>query len=143
MRYASGLKFHTTVYTFHRVIICSDEPTLGALYGPYLSEIPLHVVAHSSFADLLSVALQHKPDVVLGCITDPESHVTVLQKVKMALPAVHVVTTGLSLDESAMRRLLGLGLSGHVDRMLSRPRDVSVMIEQLFEKTSHERPYTR
>ncbi len=111
------------------VLVVAHEPQLFALYVRHLE--PEFKVFGSSDPQLLVTDIRrHVPDIVLLNIDAPTLGVPAVQKVTRMFPLLKVVTTSLSADEAIMREVMNAGVSGHINRTLTRPQDVVVMVKQ-------------
>lgn len=109
------------------VLICEPDDCLAALYGHYLSAHNFDVKHCPHLGELRSAWQSTNPRLLL--VNAEAAGSTNFSK---EFPGLSVVTVGYNLTANRVKALLNAGVSGHIDRRLSRPEDVAVIIKTLL-----------
>ena len=60
-----------------------------------------------------------------------ESELNILRLLRKHLPSTHILTTGLEFTDKQLEQIMSIGVSGHINRALSKPRDVVNMVANI------------
>jgi hypothetical protein len=119
-----------------RILIYEPEDYLAALYAHYLR-------AHN-------FDIKHCPNLneIAGEITSFQPHLVIFstdrvgQRAKFPglilslsrkFPDLHFLTTGYNLSHEGIKELMSAGVESHLNRRLSRPQDIPVLVETILQ----------
>lgn len=115
------------------VILAESEPTACAIYSRHFEDVNMQVVKCDALSNLLAQIESVQPDVlVLNPLPDIGQAVRLMKQIKQLFPNLPVVTISESLQENHLDAIMNTGVSCHLNRQFSRPRDLLVTIEQLL-----------
>lgn len=103
---------------------------LGEIYARHLRLQNFIAVASPEAARLEEALVRHEPDLLLLNLT--ANPLSLLKTVRQARPLLTVVTVGGGEHNLHLPELMALGVSGHVNRHLSRPGDVAIIARQVL-----------
>lgn len=117
-----------------RVLIHEPEEYLAALYGHYLRQHNFDVKHCPDLEKISKVINIFKPDVLVFCADAP--HLAgglwnLLPRLSQDFPQLRLVSTGLD-SSSRVKELMAAGVLGHINRKLSRPQDLAVIIKSIL-----------
>lgn len=119
-----------------RILIYEPEQYLGALYARYLKPDNFDV-QHCFDLNQLSQAVWHFQPRLLIFSADPMGNWPklrpVLTLITRTFPELGVISTGYNLSNDQLAQLMAIGLSGHINRRLSRPQDVAVVVQNILK----------
>lgn len=120
----------------HRVLIHEPEEYLLDLYNYHLAKHNFEVQSCQDVSKLEDCLVIFKPKVLIFNIDiQPnqsfQSHW--LMSFKRKYPEINIITTGYNTDAEQLKVLLGLGVSSHVNRKLSRPQDLVVLVQAIIK----------
>lgn len=118
-----------------KVLIYEPEQYLAALYGHYLSAHNFDVKHCPNLSDLKIFAQMRRPDILIfsaeGGGAFPEK-IAWLSDFKKNFPDVPVVTTGFKAETEALKQFMAIGISGHINRRLTKPQDLVVIVKSIL-----------
>ncbi len=117
------------------VVIMEPEFYLAQLSARYLKNggFAIHHCAH---VEILPDFLHHVEPTAL--LINPESYqqlnkaINALANINKNFPKLITVTIAHNLEAETLRELMSAGISGHINRHLSRPQDVAEVIKALI-----------
>ncbi len=117
-----------------RAAIVESEPEVVALYARHLTEAGVEASVFFDLRDAIDFATQQKPQAVLvgiSLLTDKDY--LLLEALREDHPSMVLVTMGDDLlEEYDIDKLMALGVSCHINRQFSSPKDVSTTVKQLL-----------
>lgn len=114
------------------VLLVEPEAEARSFYSQQLTNIDMRVVPIDSIAIMHSEAMNVSPDVVIVNPTrDLASSIKVLKSFKQQFPALPVITIALTMPEEVLDAIMESGVSLHINRGLTRPRDLLLAVEQV------------
>ena len=118
-----------------KILILESEPYLAALYARYLSIHNFLVEACRQSEQLLeSVALEQPHLLIVGIasVGNQRRLLELLRSLKLQHPALPIITIGYNLEPAALKQLISGGVAGHLDRRLSRPQDLVLVVKTVL-----------
>lgn len=113
------------------VLLAEPEPEAYAIYSRNLVAAQVQVISCTSLSTLIRQIALTRPDVVvLNPTPDIGQSVRVMKQIKREFPKLPVITICDNLQESHLDAIMNTGVSFHLNRQLSRPRDLLVALEQ-------------
>lgn len=113
------------------VVLFEPERVRAGIYEQKLLEEQFQVTVCHKDTQLLALLDAVSPHILVCAIGQGSMH-EVLRPVFQSFPNLLVITLGEHIDDAGVRQLMELGVSGHLNRHLSKPRDVAVMAIQLL-----------
>ncbi len=114
-----------------KILIYEPEPYLSALYAHYLRVHNFDVKHCPSLDVLRDEAEIILPDVLVFSAEHDKAIAWLLNFTK-SFPNILVVTTGFKADSEVLKQFMSAGVSGHINRRLTRPQDLGVIIKSLL-----------
>ncbi len=115
------------------VLLAEPDPETRAVYAHYLSRANFVVNLCAELTVLHEQMKIYKPDVL---ICNPNFLFAlgsrIFYDIRSVYPALPIVTVGDSVLDSDMDKLMKFGVSAHLSRKFSQPRDLVVTVEQLL-----------
>ncbi len=122
-----------TVQPKYLAVIVEPEVETSALYSAHLEAAGIAAMVCTRIASALEYIRKAQPHVV---ILNPDGladkHYQQLEAELKAQPQLLLVTVGEHLAEYDMDRLMALGVSCHINRHFSKPRDISATVLELL-----------
>ncbi len=103
---------------------------LAALYSKYLQEQQLVVQVCASANELLQAASQARLDIL---VYNLEVGVETLTQLKQKNPALIIITLSDDPSDQRLDALMKLGVSGHINRKVTTPKDIGLLVGQLLQ----------
>jgi len=114
----------------HIVAVVEPERYLAKLYEKYLQACNLTVL-HIQPGELVAVFVQRvRPKIVLLSCDDKAAH-GYIEVLRRQNPHMILVTIAHNSDQEDIQRFMSQGVTSHINRTLSRPQDVAVIIRGL------------
>ncbi len=114
-------------------LIAEPEPTACAIYKRHMTDANMQVVDCDGLQSLMRQIVSVKPDVViLNPTPDIGLSIRAIKKIKQQFPKLPVITISENLQESHLDAIMNTGVSFHLNRQLSRPKDLLVALEQIL-----------
>jgi DNA-binding response OmpR family regulator len=121
----------------HRVLIHEPESYLAALYEHYLKAHNFDIKHCPDLAALSQSIAEFAPRLlILNAQSAALSGGDRLWAInfKQNFPDLIIVTTGYNLSAQVLSKLMNAGACGHIDRRLSRPGDLVVIVTTLLQQ---------
>jgi DNA-binding NtrC family response regulator len=115
----------------HRILVISPDEALRQIYQRHL-EADQFVVRSSHFEDWLKIAEDLITfdllilDIVNERLTEQQKW---LSELRGNYPSVKIITVGMGLSETDLTTLMSAGIVGHIDKKLTRPQDLVLLIK--------------
>lgn len=115
------------------VLLVEPESEARAFYSQQLANISVRVVAVEDIRSLHTDAVAAEPDIVIvNPSADVQVGVRVLKAFRDAYPNVPIITMTLTMPDETIDAIMSTGVSLHINRGLTRPRDVLIAMEQVL-----------
>lgn len=117
------------------VLLVEPEPENRSFYSQQLSGVNMNVVTCDTLNAMEEFAKTTNPDVV---IVNPSGNVAMginlVRLLKQSFPSLPVVTMSLTMREDHLDAIMQSGVSLHINRGLTRPRDLLLALEQVLPR---------
>lgn len=115
------------------VLLIEPEPENRSFYSQQLSGVNMNVVAGDTLTQTEDLVENSSPDVV---ILNPSENImagiNIIQLLKQKFPALPVITMTMTMREDHLDAIMESGVSLHINRGLTRPRDLLLALEQVL-----------
>ncbi|MEZ4180645.1 MAG: hypothetical protein R3B41_04025 [Candidatus Doudnabacteria bacterium] len=101
-----------------------------ALYSQKLKEVNVNVEAYSLLEDLLAAMQENQFHVVI--LSPKNKDLPILERMREQWPHIPLVTISKMMSEEDLDGIMKIGVAMHVNRDLTRPRDLLVALEQVL-----------
>ncbi len=117
-----------------RVLLISPDEMLAQIYQRHLEAHQFVVSSQRDQALLSEMAELVKCDLlILDIINDRlVEQQKWLMSLRDAYPSIKIITVGMGLSETDLTRLMSAGIMGHIDRKLTRPQDLVILIKSII-----------
>jgi hypothetical protein len=118
-----------------RIIIYEPEEYLSALYSHYLKEHNFDVKHCPDLKLLKTLMAAFMPQMLVYSIEGAENQEAKLSRLfqlKKEFPNTLVITTGFNADSEILKLLLKGGIASHINRKLSRPQDLGIIVKSIL-----------
>ena len=112
-----------------KAVVYEPSLELAQLYAKYLRQQNFEPYICGSHAVMISLASAFSPHILIYNI---DSGLEGLKSLKRAHPSILIITIG-DLPDTQLDALMDLGISGHINRKVTRPRDVGILARQLLK----------
>lgn len=115
-----------------RVVICEPEEYLAALYGHYLTQHNFDIKHCPRVEGLKEVLGSFSPRLLVLNIEANNLERNLVLNLMRQFPNVGVITTGYNTGGEVVKELMNAGICGHIDRRLSRPKDLIYIVKAVL-----------
>ena len=117
------------------VVLGEPEAETRAFYSQQLAEIGMQVHLADALDKILPVVQASKPDVVIiNPSHDLETSFRAIKLLKQEFSDLPVISMALTMREDQLDAIMQAGVSLHINRGLTRPRDLLLALEQVIPK---------
>lgn len=116
----------------NRVIICEPEEYLAALYGYHLTQHNFDVKYCLNVAGIKELLSSFSPRLLVLNIEAENLSRDLLFSLCRQFPNLNVITVGYNIGGEKIKKLMSDGVSGHIDRRLSRPKDLIYIVKAVL-----------
>ena len=123
-----------------QILIVEPEDSLFLLYFRHLSQNDFDVLRCESLNSLQNSLASKRPDLCLINPVHPEGlgrGVKLLKLINKNFPALPVVTIAYNLSTDEIKQLMETGVVSHIDRSLTKPKDVVHIAKLLVNQTNY------
>jgi CheY-like chemotaxis protein len=115
------------------VLLVEPEPENRSFYSQQLSGVNMKVISCDTLAAMQIQAQTNNPDVVIvNPSADINSGISMVRALKQEFPSLPVVTMSLTMREDHLDAIMQSGVDLHINRGLTRPRDLLLALEQVL-----------
>ncbi len=119
------------------VILAEPESEARAFYSKQLSDLDMRVMAYDGLPALgnhmQSVTDENSPDVIIvNPSSDIDASINFLKAFRRQFPDLPVITMSLTMPDDTIDAIMSTGVSLHINRGLTRPRDLLLALEQVL-----------
>lgn len=116
-----------------KVLLIEPDPETRLFYSRQLMDHGMQVVANDIVPSLQSSAESVGPDVVIiNPSLDIQAGINLLRAFKKAFPSLPVITMTMTMPDDTLDAIMEAGVSLHINRGLTRPRDLLLALEQVL-----------
>lgn len=121
-----------------KVLIYEPEEYLSALYQHYLRRHNFDVKHCPDLGMIREATSSFLPDVLVfsldGQTNPPASRsLRLLANLVLGFPFLRLVSIGSSSHNSLVKELMTAGVLGHINRQLSRPQDLAIVVKSILQ----------
>jgi CheY-like chemotaxis protein len=117
------------------VLLVEPEPETRSFYSQQLRDIGMEVRHTDALINMLTAVQEAQPDVV---IVNPSEDMAkgsrLIRTLKQYYSDLPVITMSKAGDEAQIDAIMEAGVSLHINRGLTRPRDLLLALEQVILK---------
>jgi DNA-binding NarL/FixJ family response regulator len=115
------------------VLLIEPEAETRAFYAQQLGGLDMVVHAYDTFSALKQSARLEKPDVVIVNPSDDiKKSVALVKSLRQDFPNLPIITMTMTMPDSTIDAIMESGASFHINRGLTKPRDLLLAIEQVL-----------
>lgn len=115
------------------VLLIEPEAETRAFYTQQLGGLDMVVHAYDTFSALKQSARLEKPDVVIVNPSDDiKKSVALVKSLRQDFPNLPIITMTMTMPDSTIDAIMESGASFHINRGLTKPRDLLLAIEQVL-----------
>ncbi len=113
------------------VLLIEPEAETRAFYAQQLGELDMRVLAFDTLAALSQASRIENPDIVIvNPSSDFKRSTTMVKALKRDFPSIPIITIAMTMPDSTIDAIMESGASFHINRGLTKPRDLLLAIEQ-------------
>lgn len=117
------------------VVLVEPEAETRAFYSRQLEEIGIQVHLADALDRMLPTVQANSPDVVIvNPSSDLESGFKLIKMLKREFSDLPVITMTMAMREDQLDAIMQAGVSLHINRGLTKPRDLLLALEQVIPK---------
>lgn len=108
------------------VLVTDPDETMARIYARHFDLVEYITQICTQYKELLKKLTELEPHLLLFTLPAEQKHsIEMVKKITRNSPTLKIVTLSEQSGEDAlMKELLQLGISGHINKALTRPRDV-------------------
>lgn len=115
------------------VLLIEPEAETRAFYSQQLGGLDMNVIAYDTLAALRQAARVENPDVVIvNPSSDMNRSITTVKTLKKDFPSIPIITMTMTIPDTIIDAIMESGASFHINRGLTKPRDLLLAIEQVL-----------
>ncbi len=115
------------------VLLVEPEPESRSFYSQQLTGVNIKVISSDTLKQIADLVESYSPDVV---IVNPSENISVgidsVKALKQKFPSLPVITMSMTMREDHLDAIMQSGVSLHINRGLTRPRDLLLALEQVL-----------
>lgn len=115
------------------VLLVEPEAENRSFYSQQLTGVNIKVIASDTLTQIEDLVESSSPDVV---IVNPSENISVgidsVKALKQKFPSLPVITMSMTMREDHLDAIMQSGVSLHINRGLTRPRDLLLALEQVL-----------
>jgi len=118
-----------------KILVYEPDAYLADLYRHYLRVHNFDVKHCPDLARISEQISEHRPKLVIFNTDSPGAWLkvkTMLSALIAAFPGLRVVSTAYNINAQGLSELMSLGVSSHINRRLSRPEDLVVIVKNIL-----------
>lgn len=117
------------------VLLVEPESESCAIYSRQFEGVNMNVITCGTLPEMLLKFRDENPDIVIVNPTrDIPQAVRFVALLKNENPAVPVITIGHTIREDHLDAMMRAGVSFHINRQFTQPRDILLAVEQVLAK---------
>lgn len=115
------------------VILIEPEPETRAFYSQQLGGLDMKVMAFDTLDALSQASRLENPDVVIvNPSVDFKRSTMIVKALKRDFPSIPIITMTMTMPDATIDAIMESGASFHINRGLTKPRDLLLAIEQVL-----------
>jgi DNA-binding NarL/FixJ family response regulator len=117
-----------------KVLLAEPEAESRSFYTRQLADIDMIVVGCDRLDSLMTATASAQPDVVIvNPGADLDAAMATLRALRRQFPSLPIITMAMTMPDSALDAMMEIGVSLHINRSLTRPRDLLLALEQVLK----------
>jgi len=117
------------------VLLVEPEAEACAVYTRQFQGVNMNVITCGTVDEMLARVKEDVPDVVIVNPTyDIAQGVQLVTMLKQNHPKIPVITIGQSILEAHLDAMMKAGVSFHINRQFTQPRDILLALEQILNQ---------
>lgn len=115
------------------ILLVEADPEASAMYSRHLSNGDVMVVVCPQLSDMINSIESSRADVViLNPMPDMKRSIKILREARTSYPSLPVVSIGGSIPDRFLDQLMSAGVTMHINRYLTHPRDLHIAVQQIL-----------
>ena len=115
------------------VLLVEPESEARAFYSKQLSGIDMKVIAADNMRAMHSSVQSSEPDVIIvNPSEDIKAGINFLKAFRKDYPNLPIITMTMTMPDDTLDAIMSAGVSLHINRGLTRPRDLLLALEQVI-----------
>jgi DNA-binding response OmpR family regulator len=115
------------------VLLVEVDPEASAMYARHLSGIDVTVAVCGEPFRMLDHIAQSRADLmVFNPMPDVKQSIRLLREARSAYPSLPVISIGGTITDQSLDALMAAGVTMHINRYLTQPRDLSLAVQQIL-----------
>ncbi len=113
------------------VLFVEPDNEACALYSRHMTDVHMYVVTCGSVEDMMGQVMQVTPDVlIINPTHDLDHSISLMRLIKAQFPKLPIITISETIRDNYLDAIMNAGVSLHINRRLTQPRDLLLAIEQ-------------
>lgn len=115
------------------VLLVEPEAEACALYSKQFQGVNMNVITCGTLPEMLDKIGEGEPDIIiLNPSYDVAQGLRFVELVKKQYPGIPIITIGQSILEAQLDAIMRAGVSFHINRQFTQPRDILLAVEQVL-----------
>ncbi len=118
-----------------RILIHEPHGDLAALYAYYLKDYNFEIKHCGNLDAIQQCSKNFSPHLLIFNVDEPQAFPKIILIAKILtkeLPDLNLISTGYNLNGQELSKLMALGVNSHLNRKLSRPQDLAVLVTTIL-----------
>lgn len=117
------------------VLLVEPEAEACALYSKQFQGVNMNVISCGTLSEMLEHLEGTEPDIVIVNPTaDIKQGIRFVSLLKRQYPNLPVITIGQSILETHLDAIMKAGVSFHINRQFTQPRDILIAVEEVLSR---------
>ncbi len=117
------------------VLLVEPEAESCAIYSRQFEGVHMNVITCGRFDEMISRVQEDSPDIIIvNPSHDISKGIRFVTLLKNQHPAIPVITIGQSILETHLDAIMKAGVSFHINRQFTQPRDILLAVEQVLNR---------
>ena len=120
-----------------RILIYEPEDYLAALYAHYLRQHNFDIKHCPNLSQVSEMIASFQPHLLIFCADGREAAFKasgLISTLSRRFPDLGLITTARDLSRQGIKDLMDAGVLGHLNRGLSRPQDIPVLVKTILHQ---------
>ncbi len=117
------------------VILIEPEAEVRAFYSQQLMGQAMNVFVYNTISALKQATQIEQPDVlIINPTQDVAQTIRVVKNLRQEFPKLPIITMTLTIPDSTIDAIMESGVSFHINRGLTKPRDLLLALQQVLKE---------
>jgi DNA-binding NtrC family response regulator len=120
-----------------RILIYEPEDYLAALYAHYLRQHNFDIKHCPDLRQVSEMIVSFQPHLLIFCADGREAAFKapgLILALSRRFPDLGMITTARDLNHQGIKDLMDAGVLGHLNRRLSRPQDIPILVKTILHQ---------